>query len=84
MTRPEPELNRGASMSQRFSSGSDPLNADASTFHRPHVRPAVATPKVMCEESSQWWPMGASGSSIPENRCMNVGGPRAGSPGRPK
>ena len=37
-------------MSQRFSSGSCPRNAEASTCHSLPAMPAVTTPKVMCVE----------------------------------
>ena len=35
----------------------------------------------MCVESNQWCVIGASGESIAAIRCMNAGGPNAGSPG---
>ena len=52
-SRKECESSLGDSMSNRFSSGSRPRNADASSLSPPWTRPAVTTPNVMCEESSQ-------------------------------
>ena len=77
------ESKRGRSRFQRRASGSWPLKAEASSLARPHTSPAVAVPKEMCVASSQWWAMGATGTSAPEARCMNTGGPTAGSPGQP-
>jgi hypothetical protein len=41
-------------MSYRFWSGSRPRKADASSFHPLATTPAVNTPNVMWDESSQW------------------------------
>src|ERR1043166_7705107 len=82
-SRPENELSRGRSKFQRFLLGSVPLNADASIFVLPNEYPVVTTPKVICVESCQWCPIGASGLFIPDKRCRYIGGPSAGSPGYP-
>src|SRR5579883_657739 len=80
-TRPLYELKCGVSKSYRFSSGSVPLNTEPSIFNRSYTTPSVATPNVMCVASCQWCAIGASGRYIAEGRCMNAGGPSAGSPG---
>ena len=56
-------------MFARSSSGSRPLNIEASAFHRAPEIPPVTTPNVMCVASSQWWEIGARGFGIAEMRC---------------
>jgi len=66
----------------RISLGSRPVNELASSLNRElGAKPSVATPNWMCEASCQWWPIVDSGMSYAMRRCMNAGGPSAGSPG---
>src|SRR4051812_10056565 len=60
------------SKSQRFSSGSRPLNHEPSSLRSRVYTPAVATPKLACVASCQWWEMGGKGSPSAETRCMKA------------
>jgi len=53
-SRNECESSGPVSMSQRFSSGSRPLNSEPSTTQRPRSTAAVTTPNAMCVESNVW------------------------------
>src|SRR5207248_9388454 len=74
------ESSECTSKFQRSSSGSRPLNQEPSSLTVCVYRPAVATPKLTCVESIQWWDSGGNGSPSADARCMNAGGPSAGSP----
>src|SRR5882724_5387107 len=75
----ESSLPPAESKPVRWSSGSRPLNHDASSFTAPGNTPTVTTPNVICVPSCQWWEIGASGSAAAEGRCGKATGPTAGS-----
>src|SRR5579864_9480833 len=77
--RPDQESRAAGWMLQRFSLGSRPLKAEASSLIRSMVNPVVTTPKLVWVESCRWCANGASGSSAADARWIYVTGPRAGS-----